>query len=161
MEQTRYLIVGGGMTAAAAVKGIREHDSDGRITLVGAERHPPYKRPPLTKKLWAGGDEEKIWIGTADDGADLKLGRRIGASISMPSGRPTAKRRSTPTSGFSCDRRDAARIGVGDQEVIYYRTLDDYRRLRELAREGAHAVVIGGGFIGSDSQPRWRRTVCG
>jgi NADPH-dependent 2,4-dienoyl-CoA reductase/sulfur reductase-like enzyme len=151
MEQTRYLIVGGGMTGAAAVKGIREHDSDGRITLVGAEPHPPYKRPPLSKKLWAGGEEEKIWIGTADDGAELVLGRRIG-------GLDLEARRATDGTGqeYAYERLLLAtggtprRIGTGDQEVIYYRTLDDYHRLRALAGEGAHAVVIGGGFIGSE-----------
>ena len=54
MQTMRYLIVGGGMTAAAACEGIREHDADGAIMLVGAEPHPPYKRPLLSKKLWAG-----------------------------------------------------------------------------------------------------------
>ena len=54
MHSTRYLIVGGGMTGDAAAKGIREHDADGAITLVGAEPHAPYKRPPLTKSLWSG-----------------------------------------------------------------------------------------------------------
>ena len=39
-----YPIVGGGMTAAAAIEGIRERDADGAIMLVGAETHPPYKR---------------------------------------------------------------------------------------------------------------------
>ena len=77
MHSTRYLIVGGGMTGDAAAKGIREHDPDGTITLVGAEPHPPYKRPPLTKGLWSGGDEAKIWRGTADAGVELWLGRRI------------------------------------------------------------------------------------
>ena len=62
--ETRYLVVGGGMTGDAACKGIREHDPDGAVTLVGTETHPPYKRPPLTKGLWSGGDEEKIWRGT-------------------------------------------------------------------------------------------------
>ena len=75
MESTRYLIVGGGMTGDAAVRGIREHDGDGRIVLVGAEPHQPYKRPPLSKKLWAGGEESSIWKNT--EGADLVLGRRI------------------------------------------------------------------------------------
>ena len=74
---TKYLIVGGGMTADAAVKGIREHDADGSIVLVGAEPDPPYKRPPLTKGLWSGGDEAKIWKHTDDAGAELILGRRI------------------------------------------------------------------------------------
>ena len=77
MQSTRYLIVGGGMTGDAAVKGIRERDPDGSIVLVGAEQHPPYARPPLTKGLWSGADEAKIWRGTEDAGVDLRLGRRI------------------------------------------------------------------------------------
>jgi NADPH-dependent 2,4-dienoyl-CoA reductase/sulfur reductase-like enzyme len=38
----------------------------------------------------------------------------------------------------------------GAEGVIWYRTLDDYRRVRESAREGAHIAVIGGGFVGSE-----------
>ena len=76
-QATRYLVVGGGMTGDAACKGIRDHDQDGAITLVGAEQHAPYKRPPLTKGLWSGGDEAKIWRGTEDAGVDVRLGRRI------------------------------------------------------------------------------------
>src|SRR5438874_274941 len=75
MQTTTYLIIGGGMTGDGAVKGIREHDGGGRIVVVGDETHPPYKRPPLTKGLWSGGDESKIWKNT--EGADLVLGRRI------------------------------------------------------------------------------------
>jgi 3-phenylpropionate/trans-cinnamate dioxygenase ferredoxin reductase component len=151
MNRTQYLIVGGGMTAAAAVKGIREHDSDGRITLVGAETHPPYKRPPLSKKLWAGGDEQKIWHTTADDGAELVLGRRVTAL-------DLDNRRATDDQGdeYEYERLLLATggrprtLGGNDSQVVYYRTLDDYRRLRDLAREGATAIVVGGGFIGSE-----------
>src|SRR4051812_42362093 len=77
MDTIRYLIVGGGMTADAAAKGIREHDPDGSIVLVGDDPHPPYKRPPLSKGLWSGGDEAKIWRATEETGARLVLGRRI------------------------------------------------------------------------------------
>src|SRR2546430_17691655 len=77
MSNTRYLIVGGGMTGAEAAKSIHEHDSGAAITLVGAEPHPPYKRPPLTKKLWSGGEESSIWKGTDGLGIDLRLSRRI------------------------------------------------------------------------------------
>jgi NADPH-dependent 2,4-dienoyl-CoA reductase/sulfur reductase-like enzyme len=76
MHTTRYLIVGAGMTGDMAAKGIREHDSDGAITLVGAEPHPPYKRPPLTKGLWKGAPEEKLWREPAE-GVELLTGRRI------------------------------------------------------------------------------------
>src|SRR6185437_11511407 len=149
--ETNYLIVGGGMTADAAVKGIRQHDADGRIVLVGAEPHPPYKRPPLTKGLWSGGDEAKIWKNTADAGVDLVLGRRIVAL-------DLAARRATDDEGgeYGYEKVLLAtggtprRLGGGDEQVVYYRTLDDYRKLRHLAADGAKIVVIGGGFIGSE-----------
>ena len=63
-------------TGDAACKGIREHDPDGTIGLVGAEPHPPYARPPLSKGLWKGDAEDSIWRGTdAIDGVELLLGR--------------------------------------------------------------------------------------
>ena len=77
METSRYLIVGGGLTADAACKGIRELDPDGAIVLVGEEPHPPYARPPLSKALWKGDDESTIWRGTDELGVELRLGRRI------------------------------------------------------------------------------------
>jgi len=151
MQTSRYLIVGGGMTGDAAVKGIREHDADGTITLVGAEEHPPYKRPPLTKGLWKGGDEEKIWRGTADHGVDLRLGRRI-VSLDVDA------RRAVDDQGeeYAYEKLLLAtggsprRLGGADDSVVYYRTLDDYRKLRAAATDGARIVVIGGGFIGSE-----------
>jgi NADPH-dependent 2,4-dienoyl-CoA reductase/sulfur reductase-like enzyme len=41
-------------------------------------------------------------------------------------------------------------LPAGDGDVIYFRTLDDFRTLRAAAREGARFVVVGGGFIGSE-----------
>src|SRR5207244_4351434 len=76
MTQTTYLIVGGGMTGDMAAKGIREHDADGRVVLVGAEPHPVYKRPILTKGLWSGAPEEKLWKQPAEK-VDVVTGRRI------------------------------------------------------------------------------------
>jgi len=150
MESTRYLIVGGGMTGDAAVKGIRERDADGSIVLVSAEQHPPYARPPLTKGLWSGADEGKIWRGTEDAGADLRLGRRI-VSLDLDG------RRATDDAGdeYAWEKLLLATGGrprtiPGTDGVVYYRTLDDYRAVRARVHEGARAVVIGGGFIGSE-----------
>ena len=54
MTHYPYLIIGGGMTGAAAANAIRERDAAGVIGLISAELEPPYDRPPLSKKLWDG-----------------------------------------------------------------------------------------------------------
>ena len=59
------------MAADAAVKGIREIDGNGSIGIVGQEPHPPYARPPLSKKLWQGKPFESIWRGTEELGVTL------------------------------------------------------------------------------------------
>jgi NADPH-dependent 2,4-dienoyl-CoA reductase/sulfur reductase-like enzyme len=152
MNTTRYLIVGGGMTADAAAKGIRQHDADGGIVLVGAEQHPPYKRPPLSKGLWRGGAEEKIWKKTDEvPGVDLRLGRRI-TSVDLDA------RTATDDAGdeYAWEKLLFAtggtprRLGGDDGDVVYFRTLDDFHLLHERAGEGTRVAVIGGGFIGSE-----------
>lgn len=77
MPHYTYLIIGGGMTAAAAVEGIRQAEPDGSIGLVGTEVHPPYKRPPLSKGLWKGKPLESIWLGSERQGVILHLGRTV------------------------------------------------------------------------------------
>src|SRR5688500_17688406 len=77
MPRHRYLIIGGGMAADAAVRGIRAVDPDGSITLISAERAPRHDRPPLSKGLWKGDEPEKIWRGTAELGVEMMLGRRV------------------------------------------------------------------------------------
>ncbi|HEU5431512.1 MAG TPA: FAD-dependent oxidoreductase, partial [Thermomicrobiales bacterium] len=75
MSQYDYLIVGGGMAADAAIRGIREVDPDGAIGLIGAEADPPYKRPSLSKALWRGKPLASVWLDTAARDVDLSLGR--------------------------------------------------------------------------------------
>jgi 3-phenylpropionate/trans-cinnamate dioxygenase ferredoxin reductase component len=151
MATYRYLIIGGGMTGDAAVKGIRERDPEGSVVLVGEEQHPPYARPPLTKALWKGKDEDSIWRGTEELIVDLRLGRRI---VSLNPDAHTATDDQGETYGY--ERALLATGGVprrlpdAPEGVIYYRTLDDYRRLRGQTAGGGSAVVIGSGFIGSE-----------
>jgi 3-phenylpropionate/trans-cinnamate dioxygenase ferredoxin reductase component len=151
METSRYLIVGGGLTADGACRGIRELDPDGTIALVAQEPHPPYARPPLSKALWKGGDEGTIWCRTEELDVDLRLGRRIVAldlqakvATDDRGGRHGYERLLLATGGRP------RRLPFGGDEVIYFRTVDDYHELRTLADQGADVVVIGGGFIGSE-----------
>src|SRR2546426_2003727 len=153
MPHYRYLIVGAGMTGDAAVHGTREADPADPIGLIGAEPHPPYNRPPLTKGLWKDQSIEQIWRGTANLGAELHLGRRV---IQLDkSGKLVVDDRGTV---YTFDKLLLATGGrprrlpfdhEGDR-ILYFRSLDDYQRLRELVGAGRRFAVIGGGFIGSE-----------
>src|SRR3954451_21428123 len=130
MSTCRYLIVGGGLTADAACKGIRERDLDGSIAVVTTEGYPPYSRPPLTKGLWKGEEEGSIWCGTGELGVDLCLGRTI-VSVDLSAHEATDDAGET----YAYERVLLATGGrprrlpfEGDDEVIYFRTLDDYRQ---------------------------------
>ena len=151
MPHYTYLIVGGGMAADAAVKGIREIDGNGSIGIVGQEPYPPYARPPLSKKLWQGKPLESIWRGTEELGVTLCTGRR---AVNLDA----ANREVRDDQGgiYRYDRLLLAtggsprRLPFGVDDIIYFRTLDDYRRLRALADAEGGFAVIGGGFIGSE-----------
>src|SRR5690242_20243678 len=147
MAAKRYLIVGGGMTANAAAQGIRELDASGEITILGAEPHPPYARPPLSKALWKGQAEDSVWLPQAA-GVKLLSGRRA-VSIDRKGRRVTDDRgESHPYDKLLLATGGSPRkLPFGGDAVVYYRTIDDYRRLR---RSGKRVVVIGGGFIGSE-----------
>jgi 3-phenylpropionate/trans-cinnamate dioxygenase ferredoxin reductase component len=151
MHAFKYLIVGGGMTADAAVQGIREVDSNGSIGLFSMESDPPYDRPPLTKGLWKDKSLESIWRGAAKQNAELHLGRTVKSL-------DAAQKRVTDDQGtvYSFEKLLLATGGeprvlpFGGNKIIYYRTAADYRRLRGLTENRKRFIVIGGGFIGSE-----------
>src|SRR5262245_2507859 len=151
LPEYRYLVVGGGMTGDAACRGIRDHDDEGTIGLVGSEPHPPYVRPPLTKALWTGKEESSIWRKTDELRVDVHVGRRI---VSLEPDAHTATDDAGDT--YSYERVLLATGGTprhlpsAPDGVIYYRTYDTYRHLREQVRDGLRVAVIGGGFIGSE-----------
>jgi 3-phenylpropionate/trans-cinnamate dioxygenase ferredoxin reductase component len=147
-----YLVIGGGMTGDAACRGIRDHDSDGSIAMFTAEQHDPYARPPLTKGLWSGKEESSVFRGTPDLEVEIHHGRRI---VNLDLGARTATDDAGETHSYEkvllATGGTPRRLPSDDEAgVIYYRTLDDYRRLRSLAQDGMRAAVIGGGFIGSE-----------
>jgi NADPH-dependent 2,4-dienoyl-CoA reductase/sulfur reductase-like enzyme len=151
MAAYRYLIVGGGMTADSACRGIRDHDSGGTIGMIGAEPHEPYVRPPLTKALWTGKEESSIFRGTPELGVEVHAGRRI---VSLDLDERVAiddTGEAYPYEKLLLATGGTPRKLPGDaSDVIYFRTLDDYHRLRALAADGVRVAVIGGGFIGSE-----------
>ncbi len=151
MKDYKYVIIGGGMTADAAVRGIRERDDSGNIAVLSGEKYPPYDRPPLSKKLWTGKPLDSIWRKTEQAKADLFLDTR---AVNGDATRKTI----TDHRGevYRYEKLLLATGGVprrlpfAADGVIYFRTLDDYQRLRALADGKSAFIVIGGGFIGSE-----------
>ena len=149
MPHYKYLIVGGGMTADAAVKGIRESDPDGSIGLIGAEQNAPYNRPPLSKGLWKGEALDGIWRGTDKQNVTLHLGRKA-QSLDTPKKSVTDDQGNVYTFEKLLLSTGATprRLPFDDGSIIYYRTVEDYRHLRALTQQGRRFAVIGAGFIG-------------
>ena len=155
IRRYRYLIAGGGMTADAAVRGIRAVDADGSIGLIGQELDPPYNRPPLSKGLWKPGPRPmplaRIWRGTDRLGADLHLGRTAvhldadAKTVTDDLGNVYAYEKLLLATGGSPIQPWGAH-----ERIIYFRTLADYNHLRGLTETAQKFLVIGGGFIGSE-----------
>ena len=151
MPSYKYLIIGGGMTADAAIAGIREIDPNGSIGLISDESHPPYNRPPLSKGLWKGKPLEAIFRQSSKGNAQIHLGRNAetidpqSKQVIDDQGQSYSYEKLLLATGGS-----PRELPFGGDEVIYFRTLDDFQRLRPLAEDSSRFAVIGGGFIGSE-----------
>ncbi len=151
MSNYKYLIIGGGMTAYAAICGIRSIDADGTIGLISSELYPPYKRPPLSKGLWVGKPMEKIWYRLQEQKVSLHLGRTAQSLVA-------ADKTIVDDQGNSYHYEklliatggNTVKLPFGGDEIIYFRDLDDYLKLRTLSEQKQRFAVIGGGFIGSE-----------
>jgi NADPH-dependent 2,4-dienoyl-CoA reductase/sulfur reductase-like enzyme len=151
MKDFRYLIIGGGMTGDSATEGIREVDSTGTIGLIGAEPDPPYDRPPLSKKLWFGDPLASIWRQTSSRSVETLLGRKVTAIAPGP-------KTVTDDQGteYHYDKLLLATGGsirqfeFGHGLITYFRTVQDYLRIRPQTETKQRFAVIGGGFIGSE-----------
>ena len=158
-QSYNYIIAGAGLAGASAVEGIRERDTRASILLVGADPQRPYNRPPLTKGLWTG-KEKPDTIFVHDLGfyqqhnVELALDTEI---ATLDSSAKVARERTGRNFGYSklllATGGQPRRLSIpgGDLDgICYFRTYADYVRLRAAADKGKSAVVIGGGFIGSE-----------
>jgi len=154
MTDYRYLIVGGGMVADAAARGIRELDTDGTIGVLSEDVDRPYARPALSKKLWTDPDfswDEKVDLHTEETGAEFVLGTRV---VSIDRAAKSVTTADGATHGYeqlliATGGKPRGLPGLEPSDrVLDYRSAADYRRLRTLADAGAHVVVVGGGYIG-------------
>ena len=151
MKKVNYLIVGGGMSADSAVRGIRSLDTNGSICLISEEPVGPYNRPPLSKGLWAGKSIDKIWRKTEKQNVELILSTRVEEL------NPSDKSARTDKGELIHFEKALLATGTTPRKfpfagnlVNYFRYLHDYENLRELTTTRDEFVIIGGGFIGSE-----------
>jgi NADPH-dependent 2,4-dienoyl-CoA reductase/sulfur reductase-like enzyme len=151
LEHYKYMIVGGGLSADSAVRGIRSLDADGSIAMFCEESVPPYDHPPLSKSLWKGNPFEKIWRNSGALGVNVKLNDRVSSihpgekTIIDYSGTLYSYEKLLLATGVS-----PRKLPFGQNLINYYRTIDDYRLLKSQTETKDHFIVIGGGFIGSE-----------
>lgn len=154
MQEFRYVILGGGMAADAAARGIRELDADGSIAIISNDVDEPYTRPALSKKLWTDPsfDEDDNFLGSAS-----ATGARIHLQTQATEVDPHARTVRTKNERFTFEKLlfvtggEPKTLDLEEGErVIYFRRFSDYWRLREFSGQNLNIAVIGGGFIGTE-----------
>jgi NADPH-dependent 2,4-dienoyl-CoA reductase/sulfur reductase-like enzyme len=150
------LIVGGGPAAAGVAEGYRGAGGERPVIVVSADRHPPYRRPPLSKALLRGETapadvllapggsyaerDVELRLETEATGLDLERREVLVGDDRLPFGELVIATGSLP--------RRLPLPGAGLDGVHVLRTLDDALAIRKRAEAGARAVVVGAGFIG-------------
>ncbi len=154
-----YVIVGASLAGATAAITLREEGADGAVILIGAEREPPYERPPLSKAYLRGDvsfDTALVRPSAfyAEHGIETIFGAR--ATRIDPSARfvELDDHRRVPFDNLliaTGGRNRPVSIPGGDLEGIYsLRTIQDADRIRAEVIAGRRVVVVGMGFIGSE-----------
>jgi 3-phenylpropionate/trans-cinnamate dioxygenase ferredoxin reductase subunit len=153
----RVLVVGAGQAGSQVVQSLRAGGYRGPITLAGDEPHPPYQRPPLSKKfLIETVAADRLEFRAASHYADIDVALKLGvACLEIEPDRGRARFADGSEERF--DRlvlatgtraRRLSMPGIDLPGVATLRNLADAWRLRAAMQPGARFVVIGGGYIG-------------
>jgi 3-phenylpropionate/trans-cinnamate dioxygenase ferredoxin reductase subunit len=143
----RVIIAGGGLAGLRTAETLRSRGYDGRLTLISAEHHRPYDRPPLSKAVLRGETDDTTVTADWDGlGCELMLGARatgLGDTLETTRG-PLGFDALVIATGAAPVRLP----GDGPQRVL--RTIEDARALRTELRPGARVVIVGAGWIGAE-----------
>ena len=154
----QVVVVGAGVAGIRATETLRQNGYDGALTIVGAERHAPYHRPPLSKKLLSG-QVHRAGIDMAPQfDTDARMFRGATAVGLDMSARTIQVRDDGQNLSLSFDGLVIA-SGAQPREwpggrtpdgVLMLRTVEDCLAIRERLRSRPRVVVVGGGFIGAE-----------
>nr|WP_240777073.1 FAD-dependent oxidoreductase [Nonomuraea basaltis] len=158
MNVNHVVVVGAGLAGVRTVEALRGRGFDGRITLIGQERHRPYDRPPLSKSVLLG-DADSSFVDT--DLTALDVAFRPGVSAkALREGVVETTEGEVGYDGLviATGAEPITLPGDGPQHVL--RTLDDAHELRARLVPGARVAVIGAGWIGAEVATAARRAGC-
>ncbi|MDQ2676427.1 MAG: FAD-dependent oxidoreductase [Actinomycetota bacterium] len=156
MREVDFLLVGGGMASAYCASELRRGGAQGSVMLVGREKDPPYERPPLSKE-YLRGDSERAdavvhggdWY--AENDVELVLGKSV---MSLDVGERVAKIQGSGEVRFgkallaTGAMVNILRVEGAELDGIHYlRAFGNADGIREEARAGRRAVLIGGSYI--------------
>ena len=157
MRLETIAVVGASLAGVHAVETLRDEGYAGRIVWIGAERHLPYDRPPLSKQLLRGEWEpEKIVLRRQGyDGLALDLRLAVRATALDPAARSLELDDGTSVSydGLLIATGASPRAlpnPAGLAGIQLLRSLDDALELREAFGKSPRVCVVGAGFIGSE-----------
>ncbi|GHF01371.1 oxidoreductase [Streptomyces spiralis] len=162
-QPRRVVVVGAGMAGVQTAVALREQGFTGTVTLIGAEPHQPYDRPPLSKAVLLGKAEGSAFD---VDFESLALELRLGCEALAV--RPDAHVLDTSEGPVPYDvlvvATGAEPIRLPGAEgvpgVHLLRTLDDAERLRPVLAEQHDIVVVGAGWIGAEFATAAREAGC-
>ncbi|MFJ6853333.1 NAD(P)/FAD-dependent oxidoreductase [Streptomyces sp. NPDC091271] len=157
------VIVGAGMAGVQTAVALREQGFTGPVTLIGAEPHQPYDRPPLSKAVLLGKAEDSAFD---VDFEALDITLRLGLDVAGL--RAGAHELDTPEGPVAYDvlvlATGAEPVGLPGSEgvpgVHLLRTLDDAARLRPVLERQHDVVVVGAGWIGAEFATAARAAGC-
>lgn len=154
------VVIGAGQAGSSAVARLRKGGHEGPITLIGEETVPPYQRPPLSKAYLLGEMAlERLFLRPeafyAEQGITLKMGAPVTgldttAKVVKMGDEEIAYDTAILTTG-SLPRNLPASIGGDLDGVHVVRTLADVDAMRGDFRDGARALIVGGGYIGLEA----------
>jgi 3-phenylpropionate/trans-cinnamate dioxygenase ferredoxin reductase subunit len=144
----RIVLAGGGLAGLRTLEVLRARGYSGAVTLVGAEKRPPYDRPPLSKRVMLGELADTTLREDLDGlGGDVRLGE---TATGLEPGllRTDQGEHRFDRLVLATGATPVALPGTGRQRLL--RTLDQALTLRALLRPGLRLAIVGAGWIGAE-----------